>query len=67
MFFSDTNQMFGGKFVQWERFLAVLREHVVFNVEWVEFYKMSKVFWVKLYCKLSDIFRQFFIDFKNFC
>ena len=33
-----------GKFIKPERFLAVLREHIAFNVELVEFRKMSVVF-----------------------
>ena len=44
MFLSDTNQMFAGKFVKWERFLAVLGEHMFFNVERVEVHKVSEVF-----------------------
>ena len=57
MFFcTQTRNMFAGKFVKWERFLAVLSEHIFSNVEWVEFYKMSEVFWAKLYCKMSDLF-----------
>ena len=51
------HQTFAGKFVKWERFLAVLREHIFFNVEWIDFGKMTEVFWVKLYCKISELFR----------
>ena len=43
--------MSAGKFVKSERFLAVLQEHIIFNVKWVEVRKMSEVFWAKLYCK----------------
>ena len=33
--------MFARKFVKSERFLAVLREHIILNVKWVEFRKMN--------------------------
>ena len=34
MFFLKPNRnMFAGKFVKLERFLAVLREHIIFNVK----------------------------------
>ena len=49
--------MFAGKFVTSERVLAVLREQIVVNVKLVEIRKMSEVFWAKLYCKMSDLFR----------
>ena len=45
------------KFLKSERFLAVLREHIIFNVKWVEFRKMSDVSRAKLYGKMSDLFR----------
>ena len=35
----------------------VLREHIIFNVKWVEVRKMSEIFWAKLYCKMCDLFR----------
>ena len=58
MFFltPNRNNMFAGKFVKSEKFLAVLLEHIIFNVKWVEIRKMSEIFWMKLYCKMSDIF-----------
>ena len=31
-------------------------EHVIFNFKRVEIFKMSEVFWAKLYCKMSDLF-----------
>ena len=37
-------------------FLAVLRLYFFYNVEWADVHKMSRVFWAKLYCKVSDIF-----------
>ena len=40
-----------------ERLLAVLREHMIFNVKWVEVPKISEVVWAKVYCKMSDLFR----------
>ena len=33
------------------------QEHIIFNVKWVEVHKMSEVFWTKLYCKMSNLFR----------
>ena len=49
MFFLTPNRnMFAGKFLMSERFLPVLREHIIFNVKWVEVRKMNEVFWVKL-------------------
>ena len=33
------------------------QEHIIYNFKWVEVRKMSEVFWVKLYCKMSDTFR----------
>ena len=56
VFLAPSWNMFAGKFVKSERFLAVLREHIVFNVKWVEVHKMSGYFWPKLYCKRSDLF-----------
>ena len=58
MFFLTPNKnMFAGKFVNWESFLAVFWEHFIFNFIRVEICKISVVFWTKLYCKTSDIFR----------
>ena len=48
------------KFVNVETVLAVLREHIIFDVKWAEFRKMSEVFWAKLYCKISDILSTFY-------
>ena len=48
--------MYPGKFANSERFLAVLPEHIKFSVNWIEVRSMSKVFWGKLYCKMSDLF-----------
>ena len=48
--------LFPGKFVNPERFLAVLREHVIPNTKRVEVRKMSEVFLAKLYYKMSDHF-----------
>ena len=58
-FLTASRKIFAGKFVKWERFLAVYLEHIFSNVKWVEVRKMSKVFWAKLYCKMSDLLRQF--------
>ena len=60
MFFLTPNRnMFTGKFVKSERFLAVLQEHIIFDVKWVDVCKMSEVFWAKLYCKISYLFSSF--------
>ena len=37
-------------------FSAMLQEYICYNVEWVEVLKISQVFWVKLYCKMSYLF-----------
>ena len=37
-------------------FLAVLLEHIIYNVKWAEFPQMSEGFWAKLYCKMGDPF-----------
>ena len=58
MFFLTTNKkIFAGKILQWETFLAVLLEHIIFNVKCVELRKISEIFWAKLYCNMSDLFR----------
>ena len=49
--------MFAGKLVRSERVFAVLLEQFVVNVKLIEIGKMSGVFWAKLYCKMSDLFR----------
>ena len=55
-FLASNRKILAGKFVKWDRFLAVLREHIIFNIKWVEVRKMSEVFWAKLYCTMSDLF-----------
>ena len=37
--------------------LAVLQEHIIFNAKCAEVRKMGEIFWAKLYCKMSDLFR----------
>ena len=59
--FTPNWNMFAGKFVNSERFLAVLREHIICNVKWVEIHKMSEVFWAKRYCKVNDLFHWFLL------
>ena len=59
-FFSDTKQ----EHVFWKTFkvrkaFGFLREHIIFNVKWVNFCKNEWSFWEKLYCKMSDLFGQF--------
>ena len=55
-FLTLSRSMFHGKFVKSERFLAVLWEHVIFNVKWVEVCKINEIFWAKLYYKMTDLF-----------
>ena len=58
MFFLTPNRnIFARKFVESERFLIVLWEHIIFNVKWVEIRKMNEIFWAKLYCEMSNLFR----------
>ena len=40
-------------------FLAVFWEYIFYNAEWVVVCKMIRGFWVKLYCKMSDLSSQF--------
>ena len=57
MFFPTPNRnMFTEKRVKLERLLAILREHVTYNVKWVEVHKVHEAFWAKLYCKTRDLF-----------
>ena len=57
-FLTPNRNMLAGKFVNWKRFLAMLREHIIFSVTEieVEVHKVNEIFWVKLYCKMSDLF-----------
>ena len=43
-FLKLSKNMFAGKFVKSEGFLAMLREPIIFNIKWVEVRKMSEVF-----------------------
>ena len=47
-------------------FLAVLREYILSNFEWIEVRKMSEVFRAKLLCKMSDLFLLVFVSFETF-
>ena len=64
IFLTPNRNIFAGKFVNWESFLAVFWEHVIFNFKRVEIRKMSEVFWAKLYCKMSDLFRWFLLALR---
>ena len=59
-FLASNRKILAGKFVKWfgrfVRFMAVLREHIIFNIKWDEVRKMSEVFWAKLYSTMSDLF-----------
>ena len=66
IFFSPNRKMFAGKFIKWEQFSVVLRGHISFNVKWVVVCRMKDVFWVKLYCKMSDLYVSFFLALRLF-
>ena len=55
-FLTPSRNIFAGKFLMSERFLTVLREHVIFNANWVEVRRISDVFRSKLYCKMRNLF-----------
>ena len=60
MFFLKSNRnTFAGNFAKWERFLAVLWEHIIFHVKWVKFVKSVRFFKQNyiVKCKMSDLFR----------
>ena len=59
-FLTPNRNIFARKFVKSGRILAVLREHITFNVEWVEVRKMSEFF-------LSEIVVKCVIFFASFC
>ena len=56
-FLTPIRNMLAEKFLKSKRVLAVLREHIIFNVKWVEVRKLSEAFWAKVYCKMSDLLR----------
>ena len=60
-FLTPNRNIFAGKFVIWESFLAVFWEHVISIFKRVEIRKMSEAFWAKLYCKMSDLFGWFLL------
>ena len=53
---TPSRTMSAGKCLKSERLLALLQEHIIFNVKGVEVHKMSDVFRAKLYYKISDLF-----------
>ena len=55
-FLTPNRNMFARKFIKWERFFIVFWEDIIFNIKWVEVNKISEVFWVKPYWKISDLF-----------
>ena len=57
LFLTPNRNMLAGKIIKSDRVLAVLLEQFIVNVKLVEVSKMSGVFWAKLYCKMSDLFR----------
>ena len=57
LFLTPNRNMLAGKIIKSDSVLAVLLEQFIVNVKLVEVSKMSGVFWAKLYCKMSDLFR----------
>ena len=64
IFLTPNRNIFAGKFVNWEHFLAVFWEHVISSRKRIEIRKMSEVFWAKLYCKMSDLFDWFLLTLR---
>ena len=60
-FLTSKRNLFAGKFADSERFLAVLREHIIFNAKWVKVHKMIEIFLRNLYCKMNDLFSLVFV------
>ena len=62
-FLTPNRNMSVGKFVNWESLfcLALFWEHFIFNFKRVDIRKMSEVIWVKMYCKMGDLFRWFLL------
>ena len=57
IFLTPNRNVFAGKFIKWDRLSIEFRDHIVFNVNYVEVRKMSEVFRAKQYCKTSYLFR----------
>ena len=53
---TPSRNMSAEKFLKTERFLAVLQQHTIFNIKWVEVRKMNDFYRAKLYCKMNDLF-----------
>ena len=64
IFLTPNRNIFAGKFVNWESFLAVFWDHVIFSFKRVEIRKMSEDFWVKPYYKMSDLFGWFLLALR---
>ena len=62
-FLTPNRNMSVGKCVNWESLfcLALFWEHFIFNFKRVDIRKMSEVIWVKMYCKMGDLFRWFLL------
>ena len=63
-FLTLIRNMAAGKFVNWESFLAVFWENIIFNLKRVDICKMSEVFWAKMYCIMGDLFRWFLLGLR---
>ena len=66
-FWHQTEKCWLENFVKSERFLAVLREHIIFNVKWVEVHKIKEVFLSKALLQNEWPFPLIFVGFKTFC
>ena len=66
IFLTPNRNIFAGKFVNWECFLAKFWEHVIFSFKRVKIRKMSEAFWAKLNCKMSDLFDWFLLALWDF-
>ena len=67
IFLTPNRNMFAGIFVKSERFLTMLREHIIFNVKWVEVRKMSEVFLRETVLRNEWSFSLVFVGFETFC
>ena len=67
-YFLTTNRnIFAGKFVNWENFLAVIWEHIIFNFKGVEIRIMCEVFLSEAVLQNERSFSLVFIGFEIFC
>ena len=63
-FLTPNRNMSARKFVDWESFLAVFWEHIIFNFKRVDIRKISEIFWAKMYCKMGGLSRWFLLGLR---